>query len=185
MTRPRRAAATVLAMFAGAAHARPLQHAFDPAGPQAAHIETLWHVLLAVCTAVFVAVLLAFVWALLRAPRATEETEPDLTALLQTNRRAQHAIVGAIAVSIVLLLVLITASLVTDRALARLPSADPVQIQVVARQWWWYARYGGDDAADMFVTANELHIPVGRPVATVRRGVRAPPRVVGTAVAGV
>ncbi len=35
-----------------------------------------------------------------------------------------------------------------------------VDMTVVGHQWWWEVRYDGTDA----VTANELHIPVGRPV---------------------
>ena len=31
-------------------------------------------------------------------------------------------------------------------------------------QWWWYVRYLNDDASRIVVTANEIHIPVGRPV---------------------
>jgi cytochrome c oxidase subunit II len=115
--------------------ARPLQHAIAPAGLEAANIMTLWHLLLAVCTLVFVAVLLAFVWALLRSPHADADTPPDLTSLAQTNRRAQRAATAAVVVSVVLLLVLITASIVTERALARLPAVDAPQVQAVPRQW--------------------------------------------------
>lgn len=144
--------------------ARPLQNAFQPAGPQAEHIERLWQLLLGVCTAVFVAVLVAFLCALLRAPRADAATAPDLTSLARPHRRAQRAVVAAVAVSAALLLGLIGASVFTDRVLAQLPTERAVQITVTSHQWWWDARYGGADASEMFTTANELHIPVGRPV---------------------
>jgi cytochrome c oxidase subunit 2 len=35
---------------------------------------------------------------------------------------------------------------------------------VIAHQWWWEVRYQGDPQSRSFVTANELHIPVGQPV---------------------
>jgi cytochrome c oxidase subunit 2 len=52
----------------------------------------------------------------------------------------------------------------TDRVLAQLRDDRAVRIRVTSHQWWWDARYGGAEAAEMFTTANELHIPVGRPV---------------------
>lgn len=45
------------------------------------------------------------------------------------------------------------------------PSAAPaVTIEVTGRQWWWQVRYLDSDASRQFLTANEIHIPVGRPV---------------------
>jgi cytochrome c oxidase subunit II len=42
---------------------------------------------------------------------------------------------------------------------------DLPRIEVIGRQWWWEVRYGGaNDTERSFVTANELRIPVGRPV---------------------
>ena len=35
-----------------------------------------------------------------------------------------------------------------------------LEVTVIARQWWWEFRYAGLDV----VTANELHLPAGRPV---------------------
>ena len=39
-----------------------------------------------------------------------------------------------------------------------------VTLQVTGHQWWWEVAYQPDDAAETFVTANEIHIPVGVPV---------------------
>jgi cytochrome c oxidase subunit 2 len=45
------------------------------------------------------------------------------------------------------------------------PAQKPaVTIEITARQWWWQVRYLADDNARQFVTANEIHIPVGSPV---------------------
>lgn len=38
---------------------------------------------------------------------------------------------------------------------------DPLTIQVIGQQWWWEVRYPNAG----FETANEIHIPVGQPVA--------------------
>ena len=37
-------------------------------------------------------------------------------------------------------------------------------VEVTGNQWWWYVRYPNDDPSRIVVTANEIHIPVGRPV---------------------
>ena len=44
---------------------------------------------------------------------------------------------------------------------------DALRVDAVGRQWWFEFRYDldGDGASDDLVTANELHIPAGRPVA--------------------
>jgi cytochrome c oxidase subunit 2 len=40
----------------------------------------------------------------------------------------------------------------------------PLTIEVTGAQWWWKARYLDADASRVFITANEIHIPVGQPV---------------------
>jgi cytochrome c oxidase subunit 2 len=73
-------------------------------------------------------------------------------------------VLWSVAVSIVLLVVLVVASVATDRALARMSLDGAVHIEVIGHQWWWEVRYRGAQPADAFTTANELHVPVGRPV---------------------
>lgn len=56
----------------------------------------------------------------------------------------------------------------TMAVLARInsPSANssPLTIEVTGQQWWWKARYLNDDPSKVLTTANEIYIPVGRPV---------------------
>lgn len=40
-------------------------------------------------------------------------------------------------------------------------------LAVTGRQWWWETRYEFADLPDRFVTANEIHVPVGVPVQLV------------------
>jgi cytochrome c oxidase subunit 2 len=40
----------------------------------------------------------------------------------------------------------------------------PFTIEVTAHQWWWEFRYVSDRPDRSFTTANELHLPVGKPV---------------------
>jgi cytochrome c oxidase subunit 2 len=134
------------------------------AGRQAAHIGQLWNVFVVICTAVFVAVLIGLVLALWRSGRARESDPADLSSLGKHERGPYLSVVSSVIVSAVLLLGLVFASVVTDRALARISLADPVNIEVTGHQWWWDLRYYGDSPSDTFNAANELHVPVGRPV---------------------
>ena len=60
---------------------------------------------------------------------------------------------------------LLSASVVTGRAVGSLQSPEPLAIEITGHQWWWEVRYLSDQPQLMATTANELHIPVGRPVA--------------------
>jgi len=141
-----------------------LHDVLAPAGPQAAALSHLWWLTLAVCVLVFVAVLTALAYAVWRAPRGTEGTAPDLALIDRSEPRLRRWVTVGVAVSTVLLLGLLVASFFTDRALGRLPLADAVHIELTAHQFWWEARYDDAEPARIFTTANELHVPVGRPV---------------------
>jgi cytochrome c oxidase subunit 2 len=85
------------------------------------------------------------------------------------ERRTWRVIKWATAAATVGLLALLVADVLTSRALARLPLRDAVNIELVGHMWWWEARYRDADPAREFSTANELHIPVGRPVLVTLR----------------
>ena len=133
----------------------------EPAGPQAGHIHALWLLMLGVCSVVLVAVTIAVLLAVRRASRADA---PTGGANKRAERMAHRAVAVAIGVSVVLLVGLFGATVVVDRALAQLPVTDAVHIRLTGHQWWWEAIYDDPQPANVFATANELHIPVGRPV---------------------
>jgi cytochrome c oxidase subunit 2 len=166
----RRSATTCLhgALFALLGSARlafaASQSTLKPAGIQAARILSLWNLTLIVCSFVFTAILVAFFWALMRTPRASEQTRADLTSIARAEPRSRRAVIAATIISVVLLCGLILADILTDRALSRLPVNDAVHIELIGHQWWWEARYGSDKGLPGFTLANELHVPVGRPV---------------------
>lgn len=135
-----------------------------PAGAQAQAILVLWHWLLPICVLVFVAVLVALGLALRRAPRVAEDASPDVSSLFEREPKVARAVWIAVAASTILLLALLAASVFTDRAIAQLPLANALHIELTGYQWWWAARYDDADASRIFTTANELHVPVGRPV---------------------
>ena len=45
------------------------------------------------------------------------------------------------------------------------PAVKPaLTLEITGHQWWWDVRYLADDPTQTFDTANEIHIPVGRPI---------------------
>src|SRR5438067_8152192 len=152
------------ALAASQAAAAPFQDALRPAGIQAAHIGRLWNFTLGLCTLVFLAIVIACLVALWRAPRAHRDTVPDVSSLARPESRIHRRVGWAVGLSTVGLLVLLAADVFTSRAMARLPLEGAINIELVGHQWWWEARYRDVDPSREFTTANELHIPVGRPV---------------------
>jgi cytochrome c oxidase subunit 2 len=96
-------------------------------------------------------------------------------ALRRTGSFAVHApagasggygwvLIGGVAIPLV---AFATAFVVTVRTMAAVHVAHPAappEIAITGHQWWWQARYLDPAVAKEFVTANEIHIPVGRPI---------------------
>ena len=64
-------------------------------------------------------------------------------------------------------LVLLFSIVWTVKVLAEIegpPARPAVTIEVTGKQWWWQVRYLPGDVSRQFLTANEIHIPVGQPV---------------------
>ncbi len=68
------------------------------------------------------------------------------------------------AATVVILVVAFVATAATLRAAARPPDAPAITVDVTGHMWWWEAQYRDSLPEHTFTTANELHIPVGRPV---------------------
>jgi cytochrome c oxidase subunit II len=137
-----------------------VQSVLAPSGTQASSIHGLWMLMLSVTTAVFVAVLIGVAMAVVRGTR-------NRTAERQaTSDSALGRAVGvAVGLSVVILLMLLTASVWTGRAIASLRASSAVTIEITGHQWWWEIQYEEGTAARRVVTANEIHIPSGRPIA--------------------
>jgi cytochrome c oxidase subunit 2 len=129
-----------------------------PGADQAARIGHLFWLFTGISVLVYVAVVLALAWALWR-PRGNDPAREG-----DTRRRMRLSVGAGAGVTVGLLLVLLLASIRTDRALAARPSGQPLTIRVTAHQWWWQIEYPSPQPSEHFATANELHLPVGEPV---------------------
>lgn len=133
-----------------------IQSALDAAGIQAARIEWLWWLMFWVTTVVFLLVVGALVLAVHRG-RSLHPARPS-------DRLLQRAVSSAVALTIAILFGLLYASAVTGRAIGSVPGEKPLVIQITGQQWWWSVEYVDESPSQRFTTANELRIPVGRPV---------------------
>jgi cytochrome c oxidase subunit 2 len=62
-------------------------------------------------------------------------------------------------------IVLAAVFMVAETAMGKYPGPRPaLTLRVTGHQWWWEVEYDLPDAMNRFKTANEIHIPAGRPV---------------------
>ena len=75
-----------------------------------------------------------------------------------------------VGLSTVVLVGLVVWTSVTMAGIANAPTEPALSIEVRGHQWWWEFAYLNDDPSKTFVTANEIHIPVGKPVRFALKG---------------
>ncbi len=143
------------------------QSPLDPAGPQSGKIDNLWWSFFWLLAAIFVAVMAATCWTLTRRPRdlAEDALESRHKASEETDSKARRVVTGLTIATIFILFVLVVASVGTGKATSELANKkNGLTVEVTGNQWWWQIRYLNTDPSQILVTANEIHVPVGRPV---------------------
>jgi cytochrome c oxidase subunit II len=144
----RTSSALVLAALAGC---EGPQSALDPKGPHAVRIYELGNIMFAGGAVIFF-VVVALVLIAVALPRQEGDT----------RKRLRWVLVGVIC-TIAILIALLAYNAATAQALSS-EARDPVEVRIVARQWWWDITYIGEPPSESARTANELRIPVGKPV---------------------
>ncbi|GII94533.1 cytochrome c oxidase subunit II [Sinosporangium siamense] len=124
----------------------------SPAGPGARRVAGLWWLLFGISAVVSVVVTLLLLWAMIR------RRGPGVVPHPGSGTRFVVSL-GVIVPAIVLTFVY-AIGLRDMRALEAPRGADSLVVEVTGHQWWWEVRYPAHGA----VTANEIHIPAGRPV---------------------
>ena len=134
------------------------QSVLDPAGPQSGRIASLWWFFVWLLGAIYVIVIAATFFGVFRGRR--EHTDPAARPLFRRN------VTAAVIVTAVILVLLIVVSVVTGKAVSTsLASNQALVIEVTGYQWWWEIRYPDSaNASRTLTSANEIHIPVNRPV---------------------
>jgi cytochrome c oxidase subunit 2 len=132
---------------------------FNNAGDDAREISRLIALFGGVSIAVVVLI------ALLLASSIWHRRETDKTGgRPQRDEGGMPWIYWGVGVSTVVLFVCMLFNLKTIAAVTRTPSDTALTVEVTAHQWWWELRYMDPDVHKIFLTANEIHVPVGERV---------------------
>jgi cytochrome c oxidase subunit 2 len=136
-----------------------VQSVLHPAGPQAIRLDKLLFVFIAVCGVTWLLVMLVLATAIWRRHRPERPLERDAG-----RARITSVIVGGAVAATVLIVVSLTfLSYAATRPLSG-EAEDTLVIRLRGYQWWWQVTYANPDPSETFLTANEIHIPVGKPV---------------------
>lgn len=139
---------------------------FGADSPPAESIRHLAWLVLGICAAIFVVVEALLFVAVVRFRRRKREAalagEPEPTQLYGSNPIE-------LAWTVVPLLIVFVLGLVTIRTIREVQLTEPpegaLRVQVIGHQWWWEYRFPDElGNGREVVTANELVVPVGRPV---------------------
>ena len=127
---------------------------FDPAGPYSEPVTTLAWALVVGGTIVFLIVLAALGIALFG------------SAKLKARLGGEKAIwaLGFAFPAVVLTGLLIWGLTLTSSLSATRVTGNEMRVKIVGEMWWWRVHYQDAEGRETLRDANELHIPVGKPV---------------------
>ena len=135
------------------------QSAIDPASAEATSISHLFWFMVIVATIVYILVIGAFVMIIRRRPH--DDEDPRSPAREESARaRIRQAVIATAAVMFVLLVY----DFFVGRTMGGMPSSKMMTITLTGHQWWWQVEYDDPVPQNIVRSANEIHIPVGRPV---------------------
>lgn len=133
----------------------------NPASPQARLIDRLGDAMFVTATVVFVLVLVALLWAAFRRRDTIAGPVDDV----RQDRPMRSAVLLATGATIAILFVFLIYDISVGRTITSNPGKGALQIRVTGHQWWWEVQYRDSLPKNWVTTANEIHVPVGRPVA--------------------
>lgn len=132
-------------------------------GARAHPVTALTWGLLAISITVIVVITALLLVGIFRA-RAEPRPHPTGKAPLTQAGNGDAWISVGVGISTIVLFAAVIWTMQTLAAIVAPSPAPKLTLDVEARQWWWRVRYLTDTGDESFVTANEIHIPVGYPV---------------------
>ncbi len=134
---------------------------FHPVSPPAFEIRNLAWLVIGIAAAIFVVVEGVLVWSIVRFRKRAEVLGEPVQVFGSNPVELAWTVIPCI---IVFVLALATVRTIRDVEL-QAPPAGALEVDVIGHQWWWeYRMARGEGDESMLVTANELVVPVGRPI---------------------
>lgn len=143
------------------------QNVWNARGEQAKDILSLYKVVTGAAVIVGIAVGVVVVYVMVRFRRRSDADNPK-------QSHGNPIVEGSAVIGSFILLVAIgipSVALIWKLDSAPAKSARPLEVNVVAKQWWWQYAYPSPDGAKdangkplPVVTSTELHIPINRPI---------------------
>jgi cytochrome c oxidase subunit 2 len=149
-------------LFAALLQITGSQSTLNPAGPAAHRISTLGWITYIIFMAVALGMWVIVIWLALRRKGTLKEHDK-----FDAKGGEQWIIAGGILTPVI---ILTTLFVLTMDTMSHFPLREgiadppPPDIVVVAHQWWWELHYVDGPVDEHFATANEIHIPTGRPI---------------------
>lgn len=141
----------VCTWFAHPALAERLQSTVHPRGPAAADIAFIWWLMFGGGVLIFIGVMALLLYGLLAKNRP------------RVRNHRSFVIGGGLLFPGVVLSALLVYTVLLGARLTQMPPPHALVIEVTGHMWWWDVRYASA-GGDALHGANELRIPVGRPV---------------------
>ncbi|MGI8547164.1 MAG: cytochrome c oxidase subunit II [Gemmatimonadaceae bacterium] len=130
-----------------------------PSSPQAHAVYGLWNFMFVISTVVYVLVIAALAYAVIHARKGTHTSEVD------RERKMRRVVTAATGVTILVLFATLVYDFGVGRATAApLRAPGTLHISVAGHQWWWEVQYDDTAPQRQLSTANEIHVPVHRPI---------------------
>jgi cytochrome c oxidase subunit 2 len=114
----------------------------------------------------YMLVMVGLGWAMVRARRRAQHIEAPAAGVTAAEPTLEKGLVGWAGLIILGLIALSVVSFLADRSLAII-GPKPLVVRVTGAQWWWKAEYSDNTPALRLTTANEIHLPLGRPARIV------------------
>ncbi|MDD5579353.1 MAG: c-type cytochrome [Methylobacter sp.] len=136
----------------------PLNYFLHSYGPSSGPAMILGWVMATVCVAVCI-----IIGVLLVAAMARKRQPADFRDIGHEEEGLAWVYIGT-GLSTCVLFALAIYAMITLNAMAKPATAPGLTLAVTGYDWWWKVVYEDEDPDRRFVTANEIHIPVGVPV---------------------
>ena len=140
------------------------QNSLKPTGEEAQKIDDLYLFVVVIATVIGLFVFAGVVYAAIRfRARPGREVRPK-----QTHGNTAREVGWTLLPAVILAVIAVpTISLVFQ--LNEAPEKGALEVTAVGKQWWWQFEYPAERGGTKVVTANEMHVPVGREVSMTLR----------------